>query len=237
MRIILTMERTKIERYVVDLLTVSAVNRDGGERSVYDTLYHLLMAVASYEQLSDDEKELVTSLKKKLQYFFCARFSLKERKETKKKKNFPPNPLIKEKAKKETEEKVIYIAGGDRREVFHQECLKRLGQYDPQRLADFYNFYSEENPSTGKMRFEEERYWNIDKRLKRWMNTEYSAANTAAAIRMKRLEKKQKQQAVAQTRQEDNERVWQEIEERKKGAVSREEWLAMKKEKESDEAG
>ena len=96
-------------------------------------------------------------------------------------------------------------------------------------MADFYNFYSEENPATGKMRFEEERYWNIDKRLKRWMNTEYSAANTVAAIRMKRLEKKQKQQAVAQTRQEDNERVWQEIEERKKGAVSHEEWLAMKK--------
>ena len=231
------MEQTRIERYVVDLLTVSAVNRDGGERSVYDTLYHLLMAVASYEQLSDDEKELVTSLKKKLQYFFCARFSLKERKETKKKKNFPPNPLIKEKAKKETEEKVIYIAGGDRREVFHQECLKRLGQYDCQQLADFYNYWSQENPDTGKMRFEEQRYWNLDSRLKRWIKNQYAADNTAAAIRMKRLEKKQKQQTVAQTRQEDNERVWQEIEERKKGAVSREEWLAMKKEKESDEAG
>ena len=222
------MEQTRIERYVVDLLTVSAVNSDGREQSVYDTLYHLLMAVASFEQLSDDEKELVAQMKKKLQHFFCASFSLKERKETRKKKNFPPNPLIKEKAKKETEEKVIYIAGGDRREAFHQECLQRIGQYNQQRLADFYNFYSEENPATGKMRFEEERYWNIDKRLKRWMNTEYSAANTAAAIRMKRLEKKEKQQNVAQTRQEDNERVWQEIEERKKGAVSHEEWLAMK---------
>ena len=100
------MEQTRIERYVVDLLTVSAVNRDGSERSVYDTLYHLLMAVASFEQLSNDEKQLVKQMKKKLQYFFCARFSLKERKETKKKKNFPPNPLIKEKAKKETEEKI-----------------------------------------------------------------------------------------------------------------------------------
>ena len=110
MRILLTMERTKIERYVVDLLTVSAVNSDGGERSVYDTLYHLLMAVASYEQLSDDEKELVTSLKKKLQYFFCARFSLKERKETKKKKNFPPNPLIKKKQKKKQKRKNVCLS-------------------------------------------------------------------------------------------------------------------------------
>ena len=236
MRILLTMERTKIERYVVDLLTVSAVNRDGGERSVYDTLYHLLMAVASYEQLSDDEKSLVTSLKKKLQYFFCARFSLKERKETKKKKNFPPNPLIKEKAKKETEEKEC-VSVDVRREVFHQECLKRLRKYDAKRLADFYHYYSEENRETGKMRFEEETYWNIDNRLELWVGNQYSKAIATADTRQQRLEKKQKQQAVAQTRQEDNERVWQEIEERKKGAVSREEWLAMKKKKESDEAG
>ena len=91
------------------------------------------------------------------------------------------------------------------------------------------------------MRFEEQRYWNLDSRLKRWIKNQYAADNTAAAIRMKRLEKKQKQQAVAQTRQEDNERVWQEIEERKRGAVSREEWLAMKakneKKQESDETG
>ena len=235
------MEQAKIERYVVDLLTVSAVNSDGSERSVYDTLYHLLMAVASYEQLSDDEKELVTSLKKKLQYFFCARFSLKERKETKKKKNFPPNPLIKEKAKKETEEKPLSLVVDGRREIFHDECLRRIGQYDCQQLADFYNYWSQENPDTGKMRFEEQRYWNLDSRLKRWIKNQYAADNTAAAIRMKRLEKKQKQQTVAQTRQEDNERVWQEIEERKKGAVSREEWLAMKakneKNQESDETG
>ena len=227
------MEHTRIERYVVDLLTVSAVNSDGREQSVYDTLYHLLMAVASFEQLSDDEKELVAQMKKKLQHFFCASFSLKERKETRKKKNFPPNPLIKEKANKETEEKPLSLVVDGRREIFHQECLKRIGQYDNQQLADFYNYWSQENPDTGRMRFEEQRYWNLDSRLKRWIKNQYATANTAAAIRMKRLKKREseaaaQQQAIAQTRQEDNERVWQEIEERKKGAVSHEEWLAMK---------
>jgi hypothetical protein len=33
----------------------------------------------------------------------CAKIILKERKETKKKKNFPPYPLLKEKEKTETE--------------------------------------------------------------------------------------------------------------------------------------
>ncbi len=237
------MEQTRIERYIVDLLTVSAVNRDGGERSVYDTLYHLLMAVASYEQLSDDEKELVTSLKKKLQYFFCARFSLKERKETKKKKNFPPNPLIKEKAKKETEEKENTHTIGERREVFHQECLKRENKYDRDSLANFYYFYSQVNPVTGKMHFEEETYWDMDNRLELWMSNSNTVKDKTAAIRMKRLEKKQmtadtaRQQAIAQERQDDNDRLEQEIEERKRNAVSYNDWLAMKKEKESDETG
>ena len=76
--------------------------------------------------------------------------------------------------------------------------------------------------------------------MKRWMNNSYSADNTAAAIRLKRTRKKQTQeesavsqreQAVAAKRNEDNERLEQEIAERKKGAVSYEEYLKIKSEK------
>ena len=132
---------------------------------------------------------------------------------------------------KEKAQKNIYIAG---REVFHQECLGYVDKYDEQRLADFYNYWSEVNEKTGKMRFEEQRYWNTELRLKRWMNTSYSADNSAAALRLKRTQKKHapggsvaEQQAIAAKRAADNARLEQEIRERKAKAVSHEEYLKM----------
>ena len=136
---------------------------------------------------------------------------------------------------KEKAQKNIYIAG---REVFHQECLGYVDKYDEQRLADFYNYWSEVNEKTGKMRFEEQRYWNTERRLKRWMNTSYSADNSAAALRLEREKKKTvkhvattvEQQAIAAKRAADNARLEQEIRERKAKAVSHEEYLKMKHE-------
>ena len=66
-----------------------------------------------------------------------------------------------------------------------------------QMLADFFNYWSDENPKTHKMRFEEQRYLNIDRRLPRWKSNQFSAANVQAAIRLKRT---QKQQAAEQTK-------------------------------------
>ena len=132
----------------------------------------------------------------------------------------------------EKEEKNIYIEG---REAFHQECLSYVNKYDVERLADFYNYWSEVNEKTGKMRFEKERYWNTERRLKRWMNTSYSADNSAAALRLEREKKKTvkhvattvEQQAIAAKRAADNARLEQEIRERKAKAVSHEEYLRM----------
>ena len=188
------MELTRIERYVDDLLTVSGVEKEGKERTIGLALYHLLMSAALRDLMSDDEKELLKALTKKVQYFFCTRLSLKERKRKTEKKSIPPNPLLKEKEKKEKVEKPLSLKVGAK-EAFHDECLKRIGQYDEQQLADFYNWWSEENEK-GQMRFQTERYWNIDNRLKRWVKNQYSAANTAAAIRLKRTKQ---QQAKEQT--------------------------------------
>ena len=218
--------RNKIDNLLMD----RGLAEDGEEQAVRLLLYHLYIAIDIYRYMTGAERLRAGYWYRTFRGSFSLTGFLKERKRKRDKEKSPLHPSYKERettGKEKAQKDPPTVS--DAREVFHQECLQRIGQYDQQRLADFYNFYSEENPATGKMRFEEERYWNIDKRLKRWMNTEYSAANTVAAIRMKRLEKKQKQQAVAQTRQEDNERVWQEIEERKKGAVSHEEWLAMKK--------
>lgn len=229
------MELARIERYVGDLMTVSGVEKEGKEQNVGLALYHLLMSASLHDLMSDDEKDLFKALTKKLQFFFCTRLSLKERKRNKEKKIIPPNPLLKEKEKTEKEEKPLSLKVGAK-EAFYRECQARLGQYDEQQLADFYNWWSEENEK-GQMRFQTERYWNIDNRLKRWVKNKYSAENTAAAIRLKRAKKQQaveadaheRQQTVAKERTDDNARLEQEIEERKRNAVSYEEWLASKR--------
>lgn len=229
------MELARIERYVGDLMTVSGVEKEGKEQNVGLALYHLLMSASLHDLMSDDEKDLFKALTKKLQFFFCTRLSLKERKRNKEKKIIPPNPLLKEKEKTEKEEKPLSLKVGAK-EAFYRECQARLGQYDEQQLDDFYNWWSEENEK-GQMRFQTERYWNIDNRLKRWVKNKYSAENTAAAMRLKRAKKQQaveadaheRQQTVAKERTDDNARLEQEIEERKRNAVSYEEWLASKR--------
>jgi hypothetical protein len=258
------MELAKVERYVSDLMTVSGVEKEGREQNVGLALYHLLMSASLHDLMSDDEKDLFKALTKKLQFFFCTRLSLKERKRNKEKKIIPPNPLLKEKENKEEDEKTLSLVehgfsaadegvdNGDssagkrlkghshlsatlpqRREAFRQECAQFVERYDRQQLADFFNYWSQENPSTGKMRFEEQRWWNLNRRLPRWMNNKYSADNVAAAIRLKRTQKKQQQeltdakqqQAQAAVREADNQRREQEAEESRKDRVMTDEYL------------
>jgi hypothetical protein len=84
-----------------------------------------------------------------------------------------------------------------------EEVRARGSAYQPQLLNDFYFYWSEENPATGKMRFEEQRTWNIDNRLKRWVRNQYAVANVAAAIRMKRLRKQQEKEQMAEQVRKD----------------------------------
>ena len=217
--------RNKIDNLLMD----RGLTEDGEEQAVRLLLYHLYIAIDIYRYMTGAERLRAGYWYRTFRGSFSLTGFLKERKRKRDKEKSPLHPSYKERettGKEKAQKDPPTVS--DAREVFHQECLQRIGQYDPQQLADFYHFWSETNSETGRMRFQEEKYWNIETRLKRWMKNQYSVADAVAATRMKRLEKKEKQQNIAQTRQEDNERVWQEIEERKKGAVSHEEWLAMK---------
>ena len=218
------MELAKVEQYVSCLLESWAVYDSGEERVVWQTLHDLLMAVSRFELMTDDEKALTTALAKKMQIHFETKFSIKERKETKKKKNFPPNPLLKEKAKKETEENTPPSVGDADLEAFRKECEGYVGKYGPQLMNKFYNYFTQRD-ANGKMRFQKEQYWDMSKRLESWSSNLYTANDTAAA---ERLKKQKKRQAVAQERAEANDRLWQQYADMKKGAVSHEEWRAMK---------
>ena len=226
------MELARIERYVGDLLECSAVGRDGAEATVYEALFRLLTAVSLYEQMSAEEKAFFTAMKKKLQYFFSASFNVKERKETKKKKNFPPNPLIKEKAKKETAEQNTEqnTAAGDAvLEGFRKECLRYVEQYGQELVTDFYYHWKQVDKKTGKRLFEEKRCFDVDSQLRAWSKSEFTLSKESAAMRKQQAEKKlAKQQNVVQERNEANDRLWQQYDDMKKGAVTHEDWLAMK---------
>ena len=214
----------KIVRYVNDLLTVMGIDKDGEEQLIWLFLHHACCAAAIYEVLGDDMKPVYTEMLKKLNYFFSSKISLKQRKRRKEKENFPPYPLLKGKVKQEKGEKNIYThtAVGEtgivfsdldqRKEAFKMECWARRNDYDRKMLANFFNYWSDVNPKTHKMRFEEEEYWDIDCRLPRWKNNSHTVADEAAAIRMEKTKARQVQeqatteqtQTAAAVREQEN---------------------------------
>ncbi len=237
------MEVQKIERYVEDLLTVSGFRRDGAEQHLWLLLHHLYSAVAMYELLSAEDKVIIADTQKKLRYFFDSKCDLKERRKKglEKEKNSPTPPIKeKETPKKEVEKtlppvkRVDADALNSKREAFRQECLQYIGKYESARVADFYNYWSEETRTTGKMRFEIQRFWNIERRLARWMNKSYSSADTAAAIRLRKAKKKQaeemnaaeQQQTVAAIREQADARRELEQEHSKENQMLTDEYLA-----------
>lgn len=195
------METERIERYVDDLLEVSGVCRsDEAAQPVRRLLHHLYTAVAMYELMDDEERGLIAYIQKKLRYFFASKCDLKERKRNKEKANIPPTPPIKEKAKKEKAEKNPPTAC-DAQETFRKECLGLIGRYDQQQVAAFYAHWTQRSPKTGRMMFEDEKYWNTETRLKRWVKNQYSVADATAALRLNRAKKKQEQEEVAAEQQ------------------------------------
>lgn len=228
----------QIDNYVDGLLEYNGLRRDTKEQRARLLLQHLYTAATMFSQMSDEEKLIIAAMEKKLgKKFSPIKICLKERKRRKDKEKFPPHPFRKEKEGKEKADKILYIA--ERREAFHQACLGYVGKYDVKRLADFYRYWSEENPRTGKMRFEGKRYWNLDSRLERWMNTSYCSDNTAAEIRLDRTRKRQakesadneqqqaiakQQQAIAAEREAENQQRELALEQSRQNSISLEEY-------------
>ena len=153
-----------------------------------------------------------------------AESDLKERKKRGEKKKSPRTPLIKEKQPEKIEKEILSL-DADAKEDFRKECLSFIGHYDEQQVTDFYHYWSEAS-KRGTMRFQRQKYWDTEKRLKRWCKNRYSSENTAAALRLERLKKKAPETEPERKRKQ--ERLEQEIAERKRNAVSYEEYLRMK---------
>lgn len=236
------MTTEKIRQYVSDLLTVSGFRPDGDDTRLWELLYSLYVAVALFELCTPDERRIVGDTQRKLKYFFVTDCKLKERKRKKtEKENTSPTPLSKEKEnKKEIEKKTSVCAErdfsgclGTRRNVFARQIQAYEGKYDYNRLADFFNYWSEESRHAGKMRFEVQRFWNLEKRLARWMQNQYTAEIEGASIRLAKTRKRQeaeaqgveKRQMVSAIRQAEDDRRAKELAEARAGSVSLEEYV------------
>ena len=222
-----------IERYVDQVLEVNGFCK-GDKELLRQLLHRLYTAATMFHLMTEEQRALIGRIQTELSPFFVTKCNLKEGKRKGRKRKIPPIPPIKVKEGQVKDQKNTHTAA--RREAFHQECLGYVGLYDTQLLSDFYNYWSEENPKTGRMRYEDERHWNTERRIKRWIKNQHTSEDTAAAIgqgKAKTVKARQaadtaRQQAATAERDDANEQLFRTIEENKKKAVSYEEYLKKK---------
>ena len=227
----------KIESYVDDLLNLSGVVNGEGERPVWLLLHHLYCAVAMFSLMNDSERALIKGVQRRLKYFFSFNVSIKQRKRRTEKEILPPVPLSLEKENKEKEEKKTHtdvretrceFSGLDaRRNDFAKKLWSHHDKYSRELLTSFYNYWSEENPESGRMRFEETRYFNIAHRLSRWVKSSYTLSDQTASIRLRKAQKREQQEQAAaeQTQTAAAEREQEMAEREAKTAQSKQEQM------------
>jgi len=238
----------QIENLDIDIvrqLENNGLKNSDKEQQVKLLLTLTYMAVKMYWTMSPEDRALASEWHKKFRRSFPLRKFLKERKTRSRKSYLPPAPPMLKKEYKEKTDKTTPTAARVKRtlkvrkEEFWNELLTFEGKYDRQTLLKFYYYWAEQVTGRRKMRLELEKSWETKHRLEGWAMRSYQAKDEAATLRLERAKGKNKlpvattaeQQAIAAKRAEDNARLEQEIEERKAGAVSYEEYLKMKSKK------
>jgi DNA-binding transcriptional MocR family regulator len=80
------------------------------------------------------------------------------------------NKENKENKEKESEE---------RKKVFKTEIFKFSNSFSQEHLESFYNYWCQENNQTGRLKFEDEMYWNLEFKIKNWVNYPNSVSKSA----------------------------------------------------------
>ena len=234
------MKTEEIANKVDVLLTDKGLTQNCNEPSVRQMLLHLYTAIDIYRYMTQAEKNEAGRWYRAFKTSFTLRNFLKERKRHRERKNPPCTPLIR-KGPLEKGLKTSLSVGRDGRAVderkrkFWAELEQYIGKYDRQMVLQFYYYWAEEMKGVDQMRWEIQKSWNTSYRLAAWSKRSFAKNDEAAALRLERAKGKSTQKepsllCTAAEREEANERLFRQIEENKKGAVSREEWLKMKRE-------
>jgi DNA-binding transcriptional MocR family regulator len=54
--------------------------------------------------------------------------------------------------------------------IFKTEIFKFLNSFPQDHLESFFNYWCQENKQTGRLKFEEEKFWNLEFKIKNWVN-------------------------------------------------------------------
>ena len=239
-----------IESMIANKLELSGMKNEGVEGQCRSLLHHLFTAVEMYRLMIPQEKQTAAEW----YHFFAKDFRvnqfLKELKSKKNKEKTAPAPHRKEKNKKEKSQKTRHsdvrakLDLEERKKAFWNELLEYEGKYGRKMLLKFFYYWAEEMEDLDLMKWEVEKAnksFNIKYRLGIWSKRSYETDDQAADIHLERVKGKksakaavntQEEQAIAAKRAEDNEKLEQEIAERKQGAVSYEEYIRQKESKE-----
>ena len=248
----------EIKCNVDHVLSDRGLTVDYKEQAVRQLLYHLYIAIDIYRYMTFSEKNKAGFWYRTFKSSYRLTGFLKERKRKRDKEKSPLHPSYKERETevKEKAQKTLSPTAGaksnieSRQHAFWDACLKFEPEYDRQLLLKFYCYWAEEVNGTGLMLWETKKSWSMKLRLKAWSKKSFEFDDKAAALRLERAKAKStqkdcnatlarrepsllctaEQQAIAAKREDANERLFRQIEENKKGAVSREEWLKMKRE-------
>ena len=238
------MQTEIIEQTVDRQLADVGIKRDFEEQAVRLMFFHLFCAIRYYRDMTYAEKNKAGFLyRTKFKNTYSLTGFFKERKRKRDKKGSPLHPSYKEESGVLGKDYKLHIQqGGDaslfeiRQKAFWDACLKFEPEYDRQLLLKFYCYWAEQVNGTELMLWETKKSWNMRLRLKAWSKKSYQLDDEASRLRLERAKgkmtkqsvKTQEPQAIAAKRAEDNEKLEQEIRERKQGAVSYEEYLKMK---------
>ena len=242
------MMQIEINEQTVDRQLVDAgIGKDAEEQAVRPMFFHLFCAIRYYRDMTYVEKLKAGFLyRTKFKNVYSLTGFFKERKRNRDKKSSPLHPSYKEESGVLGKDYKLHIQQGDaslfetRQKAFWDACLKFEPDYDRQLLLKFYCYWAEQVNGTELMLWETKKSWNMRLRLKAWSKKSYQLDDKAAALRLERAKGKktapqavntQELQALAAKRAEDNEKLEQEIAERKQGAVPYEEYLKMKSKK------
>jgi hypothetical protein len=231
---------------IANKLELSGMKNEGAEGQCRALLYHLYTAVELYRLMVPAEKQIAKEWHDVFAKDFRVNQFLKELKSKKNKEKTAPAPHRKEKNKKEKSQKTRHsdvrakLDLEERKKAFWNELLEYEGKYGRKMLLKFFYYWAEEMEDLDLMKWEVEKAnksFNIKYRLGIWSKRSYETDDQAADIHLERVKGKksakaavntQEEQAIAAKRAEDNEKLEQEIAERKQGAVSYEEYLNMK---------
>ena len=240
-----------IEGMIAHKLELSGMKNEGVEGQCRSLLYHLYTAVELYRLMVPAEKQIAKEWHDVFAKDFRVNQFLKELKSKKNKEKTAPAPHRKEKNKKEKSQKTRHsdvrakLDLEERKKAFWNELLEYEGKYGRKMLLKFFYYWAEEMEDLDLMKWEVEKAnksFNIKYRLGIWSKRSYETDDQAADIHLERVKGKksakaavntQEEQAIAAKRAEDNEKLEQEIAERKQGAVSYEEYIRQKTEKKS----